>query len=47
MADKKKKNSGSLPENENIAYRDYRGKEHAIKGKGEPKAPDGVAGDWK
>lgn len=47
MEKKKQKNTGSLPESENIAYCDYRGKEHAIKGKPEPKAPDGIAGDWK
>ena len=36
----KKKNTGSLPEHQNVPHRDYR-KTH------EPKAPDGVAGDWR
>ena len=47
MADKKKKNDGSLPEGENLAGHDYRAKEHSIKNEREPKAPDGISGDWQ
>lgn len=47
--EKKKKNktdlNGSLGKRNNIAERDRRGAEHAID-ENEPKAPDGISGDW-
>lgn len=43
----KKKNTGSLPEHQNVPYRDYRGRDNSVNKTHEPKAPDGVAGDWR
>ena len=47
MSKKKTKSTGSLPEKQNVAYRDYRGRDNSISKTREPKAPDGVAGDWR
>lgn len=47
MAKRKKRNTGSLPERENVACRDYRGRDNSMNKTREPKAPDGVAGDWR
>ena len=41
----KKNNNGSLSERNNVAERDRRGAEHAVD-ENEPKAPDGISGDW-
>ena len=43
----KKKNTGSLPEHQSGPYRDYRGRDKSVNKAHEPKAPDGVAGDWR
>lgn len=41
------KERGSLPERENVAYRDYRGKEREKDNKrDDPLAPDGISGYW-
>ncbi len=47
MKHNKKKNTGSLPEHQNVPYRDYRGRDNSVNKTHEPKAPDGVAGDWR
>ena len=43
----KKKNTGSLPEHQNVPERDDRGRDNSVNETHEPKAPDGVAGDWR
>ena len=45
MKKKRDKDNGSLNEAQNIAPRDYRGSKATVK-KNEPKAPDGISGDW-
>lgn len=45
MKKKKNMNHGSLPEEENLAPRDYRGGSAEVRKRG-AKAPDGISGDW-
>ena len=42
---KRKKNTGTLNDAQSMAPFDERGEKRSVKQK-EPKAPDGVSGDW-
>ena len=44
---KMSKNTGALPEHQEVPYREYRGRDNSVNKTHEPKAPDGVAGDWR
>lgn len=43
---KKSKEHGDLPSGENVASRDYRGREGHVKNERRAYAPDGISGDW-
>ena len=42
---KKRKDKGSLNNEQAVAPQDHRGKQRSVK-QPEPKAPDGISGDW-
>lgn len=43
---KKSRKHGDLPSGENVAVRDYRGREGHVRDERRVKAPDGISGDW-
>ena len=42
---KKSKKHGSLPSDENVAPRDFRGRDGSVRSEHGAKAPDGISGD--
>lgn len=43
---KKVKKHGGEPSGENVAPRDFRGRDAEVRDARRPKAPDGISGDW-